>query len=778
MSPRKKRGESWSEDDLKAALRAVRKGKLSQRAISLKYKIPRRTLRDHIKTGQDVKRMGRKPILTEDQENDLCGRIKRFAKIGLPLTPKFIRKQAFLFCERFDIKHTFNSTKRIAGADWLRQFMKRNPSISKRKPQILNPARAQKLNKPIVQEHFQNVRKLYEQLDILQHPERLYNMDEKGCRITVHNQHAVLAEKGSKRVHLIAPEHAENVTIAMCVNAIGTAIPPMILFKGQRQRPDLSENLPAGTLVRMAPKGSMTADLFVEFIQHLAKYKVGEKCLLIFDGAKCHLSVEALDAADNNDMVLYCLPSNTTHELQPLDKSVNKSFEHHWDQEVLNYLSASADRTLTKATFNKIFTRVWPKCMTHNNIVNGFKATGLFPFDPQVIPEEAFAPSVLSEIPCAQILSQQNLISNSLDDDTDSDDTYVDHDHHRAEVTELSTFQRKSDLLDKNVNPELKSRLVDYSSSSDNSEMPSIWQNPSSQVMIEVDRESPSLMPDSNSICSSQIDSPHNKDGDKHLGQYDLAVPSCSGLQKPICNDPSSDSTISDLDSFVTRPLFKQSKCIAKNIYDYTSDESSRDGSQCHLNKGTTTPKKQMIRPIQNETCSLDEDNVPLASLQKESKTQFQQFLPTPNYAKNKSSKPRKKAMNYKGQRITKDLFNDKTEIKRTKKQLDSTVNKTNKGQKKLHINKTKKTNDNKEEKINKKKKEDRRKKENKAKDAKNKTKHKKKMNRNDDEAWYCNACGETEELDMAQCILCKRWYHEECVGLSECDIEFICPYC
>ncbi|KAL0879664.1 hypothetical protein ABMA27_003379 [Loxostege sticticalis] len=334
----------------------------------------------------------------------------------------------------------------------------RNPSISKRKPQIMNPARAQKLNKPIVQEYFQNVRKLYDPLDILQHLERLYNMDEKGCRITVHNQHAVLAEKGSKRVHLIAPEHAGNVTIAMCVNAIGIAISPMILFKGQRQRPDLSENLPAGTVVRMAPKESLSADLFVEFIQHL-----------------CHLSVEALDEADNNYMVLYCLPSITTHELQPLDKSVNKSFEHQWDEEVLNYLSASADRTLTKATFNKIFTRVWPKCRTHNNTVNGFKATALFTFDPQVIPEEAFAPSVLSEIPCAQTLSQQNFFSNSLDDDTDSDDTNEDHDHHRAEVTELSTFQSKSDLLDKNVNPELKSRLVDYSSSSDNFEMPSIW---------------------------------------------------------------------------------------------------------------------------------------------------------------------------------------------------------------------------------------------------------------------------------------------------------------
>ncbi|KAF9423971.1 hypothetical protein HW555_000680 [Spodoptera exigua] len=270
MSPRKKRGESWSEDDLKAALRAVKKGKLSQRAISLKYNIPRRTLRDHMKTGQDVKRMGRKPILTEAQENDLCGRIKRFAKIGIPLTPKFIRKQAFMFCERFDIKNNFNSTKRIAGADWLRHETQRS-TITKRKPQILNPARAQKLNKAIVREHFQNIF-----FNILKDYTTWMRRVAELQSTTAHGT----CGEGSKRVHLIAPEHAENVTIAMCVNAIGTAIPPMILFKGQRQRPDPSENLPAGTLVRMAPKGSMTADLFVEFIQHLAKYKVAENVYL------------------------------------------------------------------------------------------------------------------------------------------------------------------------------------------------------------------------------------------------------------------------------------------------------------------------------------------------------------------------------------------------------------------------------------------------------------------------------------------------------------------
>lgn len=100
----------------------------------------------------------------------------------------------------------------------------------------MNPARAQKINKLIVKHHFEEVKKLYEELDIIAYPERLYNMDEKGCRITVHKQNVVLAEKGNTREHLVAPEHAENVTIAMCVNAVGTAIPPTIIFKGIRYR--------------------------------------------------------------------------------------------------------------------------------------------------------------------------------------------------------------------------------------------------------------------------------------------------------------------------------------------------------------------------------------------------------------------------------------------------------------------------------------------------------------------------------------------------------------
>lgn len=221
-------------------------------------------------------------------------------------------------------------------------------------------------------------------------------MDEKGCRLTIHHQQTVLALKGSKRVHLIAPEHAENVTVVGCGNALGNSIPPMIIFKGQRLKPEFMDNLPPGSLVKMAPKGFMTTELFVDFLKHLAKYKIGNEVLLIFDGASSHLSYAIVEAADSLGITLYCLPSNTTHELQPLDKAVYKSFESHWDQELLKYWDVHPERTLNKARFNIILSKVWPKCMTPENLCNGFRATGIYPFDMSILPDSAYAPSILT----------------------------------------------------------------------------------------------------------------------------------------------------------------------------------------------------------------------------------------------------------------------------------------------------------------------------------------------------------------------------------------------
>ncbi|XP_023939021.2 uncharacterized protein LOC112046570 [Bicyclus anynana] len=415
---RKKRAQ-WTSQQMESAVKMVEKGILSTYTAAARYNIPRRTLRNHLKSGSTIRKLGRSAILNTEQEAGLVRRIIRLADVGVPMTPKMLRVQAFSFCKIKKIPNTFNDAKNAAGKKWLRLFLKRHPELARRKAQMMNPARAQKLNKYIVSDHFSKYKSVLDRLGIEHKPESIYNIDEKNCRISLHHQQEVLTAKGKKRVHQIANEHAESVTVVGCGNAIGSAIPPMILFKGKRLKPEFQDNLPPGSLVKMTPKGSMTTETFIEFINHLNKYRTSGPCLLIFDGAKCHLDFSIVEEAEKCGITLYCLPSNTTHELQPMDKSVYRSFEHHWDQELIKYINQHPERTLNKTSFNVILSQVWPKCMTISNISNGFRSTGLYPYNPDAIPEEAFAPSALSELP--KTMHSENIAAGLSDQSAKQD---------------------------------------------------------------------------------------------------------------------------------------------------------------------------------------------------------------------------------------------------------------------------------------------------------------------------------------------------------------------
>ena len=430
------RRAQWTQEQMQNAINAVNDGELSQRDAADRFRIPRRTLRNHIKSGKIEKKLGRSAVLTKEQEDQFSQRIIRLCEIGLPLTPILVRRSVFKFCVDNNITHPFPVAKEVAGKDWLYAFMKRNPQLSKRKAQLMNPGRAQKLNKYIVNDYFQKLSDIYQEMDIHQNPQNLFNMDEKGCRLTIHHQQQVIGQKGTKRIHMVAHEHAENVTIAGCCNALGNTIPPMIIFKGKRIKPEWQDGLPAGTLVKMADKGSMTTQLFIQFIEHLARYKGTGQTLLVFDGASSHLDISIVDAADRCGIRLFCLPSNTTHELQPLDKAVYRSFEHHWDQELLRYWDSHPDRHLNKSRFSQIFTKVWPKCMTPQNIISGFKATGMFPLDPQMIPESAFAPSVVSQRPLENP-ERPNLSNDEIPNILEDEDATILTDHSSESDDEL-----------------------------------------------------------------------------------------------------------------------------------------------------------------------------------------------------------------------------------------------------------------------------------------------------------------------------------------------------
>jgi len=119
--------------------------------------------------------------------------------------------------------------------------------IASRKAQNLGTRRAQKLKRFIVIGHFSKLTTL-EEPGLIDKPERIYSVHDKGCRSYLHEHILLLnpppSPQSGKRPNLVAAEHGENVTILSIENTVGSVIRSEILFKGQRMVGEWLDALP------------------------------------------------------------------------------------------------------------------------------------------------------------------------------------------------------------------------------------------------------------------------------------------------------------------------------------------------------------------------------------------------------------------------------------------------------------------------------------------------------------------------------------------------------
>jgi hypothetical protein len=77
-----------------------------------------------------------------------------------------------------------------------------------------------KLVRFVVSDHFTKLKYFFNNTEVMNKPDYIYNMHQKGCRLTIHHHQKILALEDTKRVNLITAEHAENVTVLSCANAL------------------------------------------------------------------------------------------------------------------------------------------------------------------------------------------------------------------------------------------------------------------------------------------------------------------------------------------------------------------------------------------------------------------------------------------------------------------------------------------------------------------------------------------------------------------------------
>ncbi|GFR67285.1 tigger transposable element-derived protein 2 [Elysia marginata] len=180
------------------------------------------------------------------------------------------------------------------------------------------------LNEVTVGRYFDDLGRLLDSLGLKEKPSQTWNCDETGLQFT-HNPSCVIAKKGSKTLHARTPNSKENVTVLACMNASGSAMPPMCVVKGKTVKSVqgfATHDTPKDTAWTFQESAWMCDVLGEEWFRHVFLRQCGpaRPQVLLLDSHSSHEVVELLYLAQQENIHLVALPPYTTQELQPLDK--------------------------------------------------------------------------------------------------------------------------------------------------------------------------------------------------------------------------------------------------------------------------------------------------------------------------------------------------------------------------------------------------------------------------------------------------------------------------
>ena len=226
--------DAYKEASIQKALVAYRTGVYSSvRAAAVAFTIPVQTLRDRAK-GIQSRSMANEhnQSLSPAEERTLFKWISHLTRAGYPLAPSLAYDMAEnIRSQRYQLStaHQSNPPLRPLGKNWLNKFKSRHPEIQGVWTRKIENARHKAVTKEAVTSWFEAVTSL-----VVQHqypPHRIYNMDESGFAIGDSQSSRALVNIREETSWKVIAGRQEWVTAIECVNAVGKALPPLVIFK-------------------------------------------------------------------------------------------------------------------------------------------------------------------------------------------------------------------------------------------------------------------------------------------------------------------------------------------------------------------------------------------------------------------------------------------------------------------------------------------------------------------------------------------------------------------
>ena len=365
----------WEDSAMVQAMAAVEQGE-SLRQASQMFNVPRSTLHDRvIGKVQHGKKSGPSTYLSYAEEEELAIFLKKCADIGYPRTKTEVLVIIQQIVDSKGLEITVSN-------GWWQKFCLRNEGIALRTASSVSVARAMATDSESLNRYYDMLEDTLKGNGIFNNPLHIYNCDETGMPLNP-KMPKVVAAVGSKNPHHIMGGTKSQITVLACTSATGSSMPPFIIFDNKTLNPSLTVGEIPGTLYGLSGSGWIDSELFLDwFRQHFLVYAPKARpLLLLMDGHSAHYCPQVIRAAAKEKIILFTLPSNTTHLTQPLDKGCFGPLKMYWRQICHDFYIRNPGQVITRYQFSSLFAQAWSQAMTTKNITASFKVTGVYPFN-------------------------------------------------------------------------------------------------------------------------------------------------------------------------------------------------------------------------------------------------------------------------------------------------------------------------------------------------------------------------------------------------------------
>ena len=372
---------SQTEGRLSLALKAYHNQEFkSLRAAAKAYDVPPETLRTrHLGVLPRAATSAASRLFTHNEEEVLLRNILQLCAQGQHPQRAAVEEMANTM-----LRTKQPSKRQKVGTKWVANFVKRHSELSSVYNRKLDYQRAQCEDPKLVSSWFKLVGDTIAQYGVVD--EDIYNFDETGFQMGVISTSKVITtseRKGRPRTTQLG--NREWVTAIEAVNAKGWAIPAFIIFAAKlHQAKWYQVGLPETWRIAISDNGWTTDEIGTQWIHHFhknTKHSYGKWRLLIFDGHGSHQTDEFIGFCRQNHILTLCIPTHTSHILQPLDVSCFSPLKKAYSSQVENKLRLGINH-ITKEEFLPAFFVVHQQAMTVATITSSFRATGLVPFNP------------------------------------------------------------------------------------------------------------------------------------------------------------------------------------------------------------------------------------------------------------------------------------------------------------------------------------------------------------------------------------------------------------